>query len=330
MLHWGIDACSPGSATAAIRRSSASAGARCGAQRLEDLPPFVERSGSRTSAATPTGSTARSARTTPRSSCPVYAVGGWADGYSNAVLRLLEGLHGPAQGPDRPLGARVSRTTACPGPAIGFLQEALRWWDHWLKGIDTGDHGRAACCASGCRSASPPAALATRSGPGAGSPRPGRGRSTPDSARRGRLLRCNRRARLDAEAADRTARTRLASASAARRLTRRRRRRLVRRRAAEGDCRPTSAPDGRPVALLRPRRRSAERLEILGAPAARRSTLAADRPQALLAVRLYDVAPDGASTLVTLRPAQPDPSRRATSSPSALEPGRRYEASGRS
>jgi hypothetical protein len=25
-----------------------------------------------------------------------------------------------------------------PGPAIGFLQEALRWWDHWLKGVDTG------------------------------------------------------------------------------------------------------------------------------------------------------------------------------------------------
>src|SRR5262249_37064591 len=22
--------------------------------------------------------------------------------------------------------------------SIGFLEEALRWWDHWLKGIDTG------------------------------------------------------------------------------------------------------------------------------------------------------------------------------------------------
>ena len=27
---------------------------------------------------------------------------------------------------------------AFPGPQIGFLQEILRWWDHWLKGIDTG------------------------------------------------------------------------------------------------------------------------------------------------------------------------------------------------
>jgi predicted acyl esterase len=25
-----------------------------------------------------------------------------------------------------------------PGPAIGFLQECVRWWDQWLKGIDTG------------------------------------------------------------------------------------------------------------------------------------------------------------------------------------------------
>ena len=25
-----------------------------------------------------------------------------------------------------------------PGPAIGFLQEEIRWWDHWLKGVDTG------------------------------------------------------------------------------------------------------------------------------------------------------------------------------------------------
>jgi predicted acyl esterase len=25
-----------------------------------------------------------------------------------------------------------------PGPAIGFLQEALRWWDQWLRGVDTG------------------------------------------------------------------------------------------------------------------------------------------------------------------------------------------------
>jgi hypothetical protein len=27
---------------------------------------------------------------------------------------------------------------AAPGPAIGYLQECLRWWDHWLRDRDTG------------------------------------------------------------------------------------------------------------------------------------------------------------------------------------------------
>jgi predicted acyl esterase len=27
---------------------------------------------------------------------------------------------------------------AFPGPGMGFMDEALRWWDHWLKGEDTG------------------------------------------------------------------------------------------------------------------------------------------------------------------------------------------------
>ena len=27
---------------------------------------------------------------------------------------------------------------ALPGPQIGFLQDMLRWWDHWLKGAETG------------------------------------------------------------------------------------------------------------------------------------------------------------------------------------------------
>jgi putative CocE/NonD family hydrolase len=69
----------------------------------------------------------------------VLAVGGWHDPYRDTVLRLVEhlpadrvrGLIGPwsHQYPDRGLP---------PGPAIGFLQETLRWWDHWLKGIDSG------------------------------------------------------------------------------------------------------------------------------------------------------------------------------------------------
>ena len=27
---------------------------------------------------------------------------------------------------------------AVPGPAIEWRAEAVRWWNHWLKGVDTG------------------------------------------------------------------------------------------------------------------------------------------------------------------------------------------------
>ncbi len=69
--------------------------------------------------------------------CAVYAVGGWADGYSNSVPRLLEGLKGPKKGLIGPWAHNFPHIGA-PGPAIGYLQEALRWWDHWLKDIDGG------------------------------------------------------------------------------------------------------------------------------------------------------------------------------------------------
>ncbi len=69
--------------------------------------------------------------------CPVYAIGGWADGYSNAVPRLLEGLGDRCKGLIGPW-AHTFPHNGVPGPAIGYLQEALRWWDHWLKGRDTG------------------------------------------------------------------------------------------------------------------------------------------------------------------------------------------------
>ncbi|MGZ6346500.1 MAG: CocE/NonD family hydrolase, partial [Anaerolineales bacterium] len=69
--------------------------------------------------------------------CPVYAIGGWVDPYTNSVPRLLQGLSVPRKGLIGPW-AHSYPHTAVPHPAIGFLQESLRWWDHWLKGIDTG------------------------------------------------------------------------------------------------------------------------------------------------------------------------------------------------
>ena len=68
--------------------------------------------------------------------CAVYAVGGWTDGYKNAIPRLLERLNVPRKGLIGPW-AHAYPHFALPGPQIGFLQEILRWWDYWLKGIDT-------------------------------------------------------------------------------------------------------------------------------------------------------------------------------------------------
>ncbi len=67
--------------------------------------------------------------------CPVMAVGGWADAYVNAVPRLLEHLDVPRLGIIGPWGHMMPHS-GVPGPAIGFLQESVRWWDRWLKGID--------------------------------------------------------------------------------------------------------------------------------------------------------------------------------------------------
>ncbi len=72
--------------------------------------------------------------------CPVYAIGGWADGYSEAVFRLVEGLGSPSKGLLGPWSHAFPDEVE-PGPAIGFLQECLRWWDQWLKGGDTGIAG---------------------------------------------------------------------------------------------------------------------------------------------------------------------------------------------
>ncbi|MEQ6890102.1 CocE/NonD family hydrolase [Halomonas sp. CS7] len=68
---------------------------------------------------------------------PVLAVSGWSDGYSNAVKRLVASLPGLCQGLIGPWSHKYPHLGE-PGPAIGFLQECVRWWDQWLKGRDTG------------------------------------------------------------------------------------------------------------------------------------------------------------------------------------------------
>ncbi|MEZ5837618.1 MAG: CocE/NonD family hydrolase [Geminicoccaceae bacterium] len=65
----------------------------------------------------------------------VLAIGGWGDSYKNAVPAMLEHLtHVPCKGIIGPWVHKYPHF-AVPGPRIGFLQEALRWWDRWLKDI---------------------------------------------------------------------------------------------------------------------------------------------------------------------------------------------------
>jgi hypothetical protein len=65
------------------------------------------------------------------------AADGWLDGYRNAIPRMLANLKVPRLGLIGPWVHRFPHM-AVPGPAIGFLAEALRWWDHKLKDAATG------------------------------------------------------------------------------------------------------------------------------------------------------------------------------------------------
>ena len=220
--------------------------------------------------------------------CPVYMVGGWTDSYRNAILRFLEGYPGPCKGLIGPWGHDYPEDGA-PGPAIGFLQEAVRWWDRWLKGAGQRGHGRAE--AAGVDAAGAP--------PGAGIPAPTRAAGWRPAA--------GRPGGRDA-AASGSARERSAPRDRPRPATRRSCGSSAREAAAgdlgqwgghgdalefPGDQRPE---DG--LSLSFDTAPLAEPVEILGVPVARLE-LAADRPLALVAVRLCDVWPDGASTLIT-------------------------------
>lgn len=66
---------------------------------------------------------------------PVLAIDGWADSYTNTVLTLMNGLSVPRKGIIGPW-AHVYAHDGVPGPAMSFLEEGVRWWDHWLKKID--------------------------------------------------------------------------------------------------------------------------------------------------------------------------------------------------
>ena len=66
-----------------------------------------------------------------------YLIGGWRDGYTNCNLRTFTNLRCPKKlmiGPWLHVQPHVGR----PGPRIDHFREMTRFYDHWLKGIDTG------------------------------------------------------------------------------------------------------------------------------------------------------------------------------------------------
>jgi uncharacterized protein len=238
---------------------------------------------------------------------PVFAVGGWADAYTNAIPRLLEGLDVPRLGLIGPW-AHVYPHDGTPGPAIGFLQEAKRWWDTWLKGKDSGIMSEPMLRAF----------IEEWSPPGHRDPVPGRfvGETHwPPTDRvpfrcfldRGRLV------------ADPVSMEPVSFSSPA----------YV--GLGCGEWMGTGVRGEEPadqrlddgMSLAFDSEPLAERLEILGAPEIE-IEVAADKPVAQLCARLCDVAPDGASRRVSYGVLNLT-HRESHATPSALEPGRFYK-----
>lgn len=73
----------------------------------------------------------------PRVKIPVFMIGGFYDGYRDSVPRMLEHLQGPRMGLIGPWNHTFPHD-AEPGPEIEWRALAIRWWDHWLKGAENG------------------------------------------------------------------------------------------------------------------------------------------------------------------------------------------------
>jgi len=69
--------------------------------------------------------------------CAVYVVDGWADWYFHPLLRIFSKLTVPRRALIGPWSHQFP-DAALPGPRIDWDREMRRWFDYWLKGIDTG------------------------------------------------------------------------------------------------------------------------------------------------------------------------------------------------
>jgi len=68
---------------------------------------------------------------------PGYYIGGWYDGYRDSPPRMLEHVKAPVKAMIGPWDHYYPHN-AWPAPQVEWRHEAVRWFDQWLKGIDTG------------------------------------------------------------------------------------------------------------------------------------------------------------------------------------------------
>ena len=68
---------------------------------------------------------------------PCFLVAGLQDGYRNSVVRMLERVRAPVHALIGPWNHDFPNTSIY-GPRIEWRDQAVRWFDHWLKGISNG------------------------------------------------------------------------------------------------------------------------------------------------------------------------------------------------
>src|SRR5215213_4329753 len=68
---------------------------------------------------------------------PSFFIAGWYDGYRDTVPRMLENVKAPVKAIVGPW-SHAWPNEPYPKPGMEWRHEAVRWFDHWLKGVDTG------------------------------------------------------------------------------------------------------------------------------------------------------------------------------------------------
>ncbi|MEU6943222.1 CocE/NonD family hydrolase, partial [Streptomyces rubiginosohelvolus] len=245
--------------------------------------------------------------------CPVLASSGWADGYSNAVTRLLAGADVPRKGLIGPWSHKLPHLGE-PGPAIGYLQEVVACWDHWLKGTDNGVMDGPMLRTWMQESVPPSTSYEERPGRWVGEP----SWPSPRIKEVAYPLRGAAIVMADEEEVPRG------------------RPRTVRSPLSVGQFAGKWASYNAPPDLPYDQREEdggslvfetaplTERLEILGAPSVDQE-VSASAPVAQVTARISDVDPDGRATRVTYGVLNLT-HRESDEHPEPLEPGRRYRA----